>query len=167
MMTEQEHHPIPVASRPDMPEYGLLPADQGKGLLPWNWAQARLEKSHNYWIATTRPDGRPHAAAVWGVWLDDTFYFSTGRSSRKARNLAVNPVCVVCTENAVEAVIVEGVAKLIQVHSAVDQINGAYREKYDSDFPDDSNIYAVNPKVVFGFVEAEPEFAGSATRWKF
>ncbi|MEI6136703.1 MAG: pyridoxamine 5'-phosphate oxidase family protein [Chloroflexota bacterium] len=34
-------------------------------------ALARLRTAMNYWIATTRPDGRPHAAPVWGVWLDD------------------------------------------------------------------------------------------------
>jgi len=33
---------------------------------------------------------------VWGVWLDDAFYFSSGAKSRKARNLAANPNCVVC-----------------------------------------------------------------------
>ncbi len=42
----------PVASRPFMPGYGILPADAGSGLLPWAWAVERLERSHNYWVAT-------------------------------------------------------------------------------------------------------------------
>ena len=156
----------PQASRPDMPEYGLLNADQGRGLLPWQWAQERLEMSRNYWIATTRPDGRPHATAVWGVWWDNAFYFSSGRLTRKARNLAHNASCVVCTENAAEAVIVEGVAQLVSNVKALKRLGQVYRTKYDSTYPSESNVYAVHPKVVFGFIEEEAEFSGSATRWR-
>src|SRR5712691_7751987 len=57
--------------------------------LPWKWATERLTRARNYWIATTRPNGQPHSRPVWGVWLDDTFYFSTG--SLAAQNLAANP----------------------------------------------------------------------------
>lgn len=48
---------------------------------------------------------------IGGLWLDGRFYFSTGKQSRKGRNLAANAECVVCTERADEAVIVEGVAE--------------------------------------------------------
>src|SRR4030081_968866 len=98
----------PRASRPHMPGYGLPTA--GTGLLPWSWAEQRLKKSHNYWITTVKPDGSPHTMVVWGLWIDGQFLFSTGRKSRKARNLAKNPNCVVSTEHAHEAVIVEGTA---------------------------------------------------------
>ena len=47
---------------------------------------------------------------VWGLWQDGRLFFSTGSKSRKARNLAQNSNCVICTEHAHEAVIVEGVA---------------------------------------------------------
>ena len=94
-----------------MPDYGISGADEGEGLLPWEWAAERLSVSHNYMVATTRPDGRPHVMPVWGVWLDDAFYFSTGRQSRKARNLGANPHCVVSTDRAEEAVILEGLAE--------------------------------------------------------
>ena len=96
------------------PEYGILGPKQGKGLLPWNWATGRLAQSRGYWLATTRPDGRPHMAVVWGVWLHGRFYFFTGTDSRKARNLAANPRCVVCPEDTDEAVIVEGVAEEVR-----------------------------------------------------
>ena len=84
------HLATPKASRPFMPGYGILDADSGRGLLPWSWAVERLSKSRNYWIASTWPDGRPHCVPVWGVWLDDGFYFSSGERSRKARN----PACI-------------------------------------------------------------------------
>jgi general stress protein 26 len=47
---------------------------------------------------------------VWGIWWSDAFWFSTGRSTRKAKNLAANSHCVIATEKADEAVIVEGLA---------------------------------------------------------
>jgi hypothetical protein len=150
-----------------MPEYGLLAPDEGQGLLPWGWAVERLVRVRNYWVATTQPDGRPHVTAVWGVWLDDLFYFSTGRRTRKARNLAERPHCVVCTEDAAEAVIVEGSAALADDPALLARIATAYQAKYASSFPADSNVYAVRPQVVFGFIENADEFAGAATRWRF
>src|SRR5271169_2869439 len=102
---------IPKASRPFMPGYGLPTAS--KGMIPWKWAQQRLARSHNYWIATTQPDGAPHVMLVWGIWVSSVFYFSTGRESRKAKNLRANPRCTICTEKSREAVILEGTAKEI------------------------------------------------------
>src|SRR5262249_17191311 len=60
----------PIASRPHMPGYGTLPAGEGGGLLPWSWAEERLARSHDYWLATVTPDGAPHLMPVWAVWLD-------------------------------------------------------------------------------------------------
>src|SRR4030042_4377727 len=81
----------PEASRPYMPGYGILEADAGRGLLPWSWATERIAKSHNYWVATTSPDGRPHVMPGWGGWLDDGVYFSTGKNTRKGQTRAANP----------------------------------------------------------------------------
>src|SRR4051812_20178900 len=103
----------PTATRPHMPGYGLLPADEGAGMLPWSWATARLAGARNYWVATTRPDGRPHAMPVWGVWLNSRFYFSSGAGSRKARNLAEQPACVVGVELGDDALSVEGQTALV------------------------------------------------------
>ena len=69
----------PKSSRPHMPGYGLLDAAQGTGLLPWSWAVERLERSHDYWMATLRPDGRPHVMPVWGIWLEAAVWFSSSR----------------------------------------------------------------------------------------
>ena len=60
----------------------------------WSWAVERLTSSRNYFAATVRPDGRPHSMPVWGVWLDDAFWFNTGGESRKAKNLAANAHCI-------------------------------------------------------------------------
>src|SRR5579863_1986641 len=100
----------PKPSRIATPGYGFPKGT--KGLLPWSWAEQRLKKSHNYWITTVRPDGSPHTMVVWGLWQDGRLLFSTGSKTRKARNLAQNANCVVCTELANEAVIVQGVAEV-------------------------------------------------------
>lgn len=156
----------PKASRPHKPGYGISDAESGTGLLPWKWAEERLKKSHNYWISTTRPDGRPHVMLVWGLWLNDLFYFSTGRTSRKGRNLEKNPNCVVCTEVAEEAVIVEGAVEEV----ADSDVIGKFVEDYDRKYhwkvdPKMGPIFTVRPRVAFGFWEAD--FPGSATRWNF
>jgi hypothetical protein len=75
-----------------MPGYGL--PEEDKGLLPWPWAEQRLETSRNYWITTVKHDDSPHTMVVWGLWHEGRFLFSTGGTSSKARNLAQNPVAV-------------------------------------------------------------------------
>jgi hypothetical protein len=112
-MAKAQKRTEPKASRPQMPGYGL--PENTKGLLPWKWAEQRLRKSHNYWITTVKPDGSPRTMVVWGLWQDGAFLFCTGGQSRKARNIAEDPRCVVCTELAQEAVVVEGVAEIVGV----------------------------------------------------
>ena len=158
----------PKASRPDMPGYGLLAAHEGRGLLPWSWASERLAQARTYWIATTRPDGRPHAAPVWGVWLADRFYFSTGQASRKSRNLAANLHCVVAVQQGDESVIVEGLAARVTDPGLLQSFAEAYGPKYQWDMTAFAEpVYSVSPQVAFGFNSAAGEFTGSATRWIF
>src|SRR5215207_127393 len=78
----------PVATRLSLPpQYGIRGPTEGAGLLPWTRAIERLTSARGYWLATVRPDGRPHVTVVWGVWLHNAFYFGTIPRSRKARNL--------------------------------------------------------------------------------
>src|SRR5579859_1685911 len=93
----------PQPSRPRMFGGHLEPV-----LLPWRWADARLERARRYWIATTRPGGRPHSRPVWGVWLENRFHFSTG--SLAAEILLQSPEITVHVEEGNDIVILEGVA---------------------------------------------------------
>lgn len=159
--------PTPVASRPHMPGYGLPEARSRKGLLPWKWAAERLAQRRNYFLATARPDGRPHVMPVWGVWLEDRFYFSTGRQSRKAANLAANPHCVVCPDDGHEAVVLEGMAELVGQRALFRRVAKPYKAKYEWELDDgEGSLYVVRPRVAIGFIEAEG-FTGTATRWRF
>jgi hypothetical protein len=169
-MAKQRKKVERTSSRPLMPGYGL--PKKRKGLLSWKWAEQRLRKSHNYWITTVKPDGSPHTMVVWGLWLDGAFLFSTGQQSRKTRNLAKNPRCVVCTEQAEEAVVVEGLAEIADVPVRREFLK-KYQPKYHFDMAGMAKdilamkepVFAVRPRVVFGLYEKN--FLGSATRWKF
>ncbi len=162
----------PTPSRPHAPGYGF---PEGKrGLLPWSWAEQRLKKSHNYWISTVTPGKppTPHTMVIWALWQDGRVLFSTGSNSRKARNLAQNKKCVVCTEHAQEAIVVEGIAEIADL-AARRKFLPAYEKKYKFDMgkmKDDilsmkEPIFSVRPQVVFALWEEH--FQSKSTRWKF
>lgn len=161
---EDSDHPRevqPEASRPRMAGYGVpAPAE---GLLPWDWARERLARSHNYWLATARGDGTPHAMPVWGVWVNGAWYCSTGTRSRKAQNLAANPRCVVCNDDAAEAVIMEGLAHRLPDSEIPPQVRADYRAKYG--WEPEGAVFEVRPRVVFAM--PEKEFPAGVTRWTF
>jgi hypothetical protein len=155
----------PEATRPTVPGYEF--STKKAGLLPWSWAAQRLKKSRQYWIATTRPDGAPHLMVIWGVWLNDSFWFSTGAASRKARNLAHSPKCVIGSDNAAEAVILEGTVELIDAqHAEFDKLAAAYAKKYAWNLRELAQpVYRFRPSLGFGLFEKK--FDQTATRWSF
>ncbi|MCI0354918.1 MAG: pyridoxamine 5'-phosphate oxidase family protein [Acidobacteria bacterium] len=155
----------PRAGRPHMPGYGI--PESKDGLLPWAWAARRLEKAHTYWLSTTRPGGRPHTMPVWCVWLEGRLFFSTGRKSRKARNLARNPRCAVCLAVGKGAVVVEGVARRMRDAPLTRRAAALYETKYRSPIPAGEPVYAVEPQVAFGLMESMEDFSRTATRWQF
>lgn len=59
-----------------MPSYGI--PEGVEGTLPWAWAEDRLAGAETYWVATTRPGGRPHLVPIWAAWLDGRLWFEGG-----------------------------------------------------------------------------------------
>ncbi len=163
--------PTPESSRPNIP-YDLLDAKEGIGLFPWSRVSEKMREAQTYWIGTTRPDGRSHVMPVWGVWLDETFYFSTGDNSVNGRNLAANPALVVHLDSGEDVVILEGVAERITAASLVGQINDVYgpKSQWQERMP---SVYALRPHIAFAWLSrgggpsSERDFSGSATRWRF
>jgi nitroimidazol reductase NimA-like FMN-containing flavoprotein (pyridoxamine 5'-phosphate oxidase superfamily) len=165
---DQPRQSEPKASRPFMPGYGILDVESGKGLLPWAWATERLLKAHTFWLATSRADQRPHLMPIWGVWISERFLFSTGKQSRKARNLAANSHCVVSTENAGDAIIIEGKAEEVTDQGLLRAFAAGYSQKYQWNMEGFAEpVYVVYPTVVFGLTSNSGEFTETATRWKF
>lgn len=90
------------------PEYG-----SPSRLLSWDAVDARLAGALQYWLATVRPDGRPHAVPLDGLWLDAKWYFGGSPRTVKHRNLLANQHATLHLEDAASAVIVEGVCEMI------------------------------------------------------
>ncbi|MHB8464842.1 MAG: pyridoxamine 5'-phosphate oxidase family protein [Acidimicrobiales bacterium] len=157
----------PVASRPHMPGYGIVGPDEGTGLLPWSWAVERLHLSHDYWLATQWPDGRPHVMPVWAVWAEDAVWFSSSPTARKARNLQAHPRAVITTDNALQPVIIEGDVEraTAEISAFTTWINAKYETDYTVEFFADNACYRLRPLWAFGLTEGD--FVGSPTRWTF
>lgn len=154
-----------------MPGYGILPAGQGTGLLPWDWAVARLRDSHDYWVATVWPDGRPHTMPVWAVWLDDHLWFSSSLGSRKIRNLVANPTVSIATDDPKNPVVLEGIAAVVTeqrlLQAFIDATNDKYDTNYDVEFLDPEKNASVRVRPVWAFGLEDGDFGGSPTRWTF
>jgi len=135
--------------------------------LPWSHAEERLAGSRNYWICTSRADGRPHSAPVWGFWHDGALYFGTHRESRKASNIARNPHVSIHLESGDDVVILEGVVEEVDQKALARQLDAACRKKYGmpmSVMPG-SVSFRVRPRVVLAWTEAD--FPNNSTRWEF
>ena len=154
-----------------MPGYGIQPAEEGSGLLTWAWAEQQLNTSHNFWLATRWPDGRPHVMPVWAVWHEGCLWFSSSKPSRKARNLAEDPRCVLTTEDSQNPVVVDGVADLLTEPADLKTYLAATNAKYGTDYGEDmveptqNCTYRVRPTSMFGL--RADDFTGSPTRWTF
>jgi general stress protein 26 len=161
----------PEASRPHMPGYGIVGSSEGSGLLPWSWAEERLAASHDYWVTSTWPDGRPHVMPVWAVWHDSCIWFSSSLGSRKTLNLQRDPRCTVATDKASEPVIVEGEAEVVRDLETLAVVLDLENRKYDTSYamemldPDVNACFRVRPRWAFGLSAAD--FTGSPTRWVF
>jgi hypothetical protein len=151
-----------------MPGYDIAGVGEGT-LLPWSWAEERLVRSHDYWLTSVRPDGRPHVMPVWGVWLDRALWWSSSRGSSKARNVAAEPRVAAATDNAYEPVVIEGIAVPVD---SVDELvpfvaatNAKYEGDYDLDFYTRNGVWRIEPTWAFSLDEAN--FPGTPTRWRF
>jgi PPOX class probable F420-dependent enzyme len=127
----------------------------------WPAITTRLAAARNYWLTTTRPDGRPHAMPVWGVWHDGALWFGTGLESVKGRNLARDPRAVMHLESGDDVVILDGEARRTDDDGAY----AAYAAKYDMQadaesfaaLPDVGALYRFVPTVVHAWLEASFE----------
>lgn len=151
--------------RPHMPGYGLQPPTEKEGLLPWAFVSQRMAAARNYWVSTASLQGDPHAVPVWGVWVDERFYFSTGQTSRKGRNLAENPRLVVHLESGDEAVILHGLAEEVPPGALFTRLDKVYFAKYAVHLTDENPVYGLAATLALAWQESE--FPTTATRWRF
>jgi PPOX class probable F420-dependent enzyme len=169
----RDNQAAPQAGRPHFPDgYGI--PDHEDNLLPWNHAEERLEQAKIYWIGTTWPDGRPHVAPVWGVWLDDKLYFDGSPETRRHRNIAANPAVVVHLDSGgagKDVLIMEGKAHALSKPepSLATRLAAGYAAKYveenyapSADTWNNGGLYELRPSQVIAWTDLR-----QATRWRF
>jgi len=145
----------------------LLPKGYGatEVLLPWRPARERLERALNYWICTASLDARPHAAPLWGAWVDDRLFFEGSPATRWGRDITANPRATLHLESGSEEVIVEGA---IEDHDDVgkelaERVADAFAAKYDGYRTQGRGFFILIPRVARGW----SQFPRDATRWSF
>ena len=164
------------------------------GLPPVDWA-AVVDKlaagsapapdalnSRTTWLSTVNADGSPHVTAVGALWLDDTFWFQTGTSTRKGRNVARDPRCSVAVSVRDADVVVEGSAVRVTEPDALARVAQAWADQGWPAEPDESgtgitapfnapaqgpppwNVYRIEPRSATVVLSEEP---GGLSRVRF
>lgn len=182
--SDSENGKQPVTEK-NLNGYGAPP-------ISWNRVRERLEQGltqspgsggparHTCWLATVRPDGRPHVMPLGVLWVEDAFYFNAGPTTRKAMNLARDPRCVITVATHDFDLVVEGQAVKVTREAKLQRIvkayasagwqptvrEGALYAEYSapSAGPPPWEVYQVTPGTVFALGTAEPY---GATRWRF
>ncbi|MEA2609144.1 MAG: hypothetical protein QOJ75_1387 [Chloroflexota bacterium] len=152
--------------------------------IPWSRAEQQLEAGTDehttHFLATVRPDGRPHVAGIGALWVDGKFYFVSGSRTRKSRNLAERADCVISVNLPDLDLIVEGTATKVTDTPTLQRLaelydaqgwpatvkDGAFTAPYSapSAGPPPWDLYEFTPRTAFGVATAEPH---GATRWRF
>ena len=153
---------------------------------PWALARERLANvvgtETTHWLATVREDGRPHVVPVGATWFEGALYFTTGQGTRKGKNLAGNPHCVISIAIPGYDLVVEGEASRVTDDAKLQRVAGIYQSKgwpatvrdgaLEAPFyaptsgPAPYDVYEVTPTVAFGFGTLD-ETVNRSTRWRF
>jgi hypothetical protein len=157
----------------------------GSEALPWSRPRDLLvagppQPENTFFLATCRPDGRPHVAGVGVLWHDGDLYFTSGPGTRKARNLAANPACTISVGLAGIDLVLDGEATRVTDPSTLEQVAALCRDtgwpaEVDGDAftapysapsagPPPWHLYRFTAHTAVGVATAEPY---GATRWRF
>jgi general stress protein 26 len=155
----------PIVDKPDIPsEYGN-PTQR----LEWVDVERRLESASAYWIASTRPDGRPHVIPRDGMWLDGGLYYGGSPETVHHRNVTRNPRVVVHIGDGQEAIIVEGI---VEIEKPTQEMAKRLADEMFAKYPQYGRI---EPSMYMGGVSvlrprrvlAWTSFTENATRFRF
>ena len=127
---------------------------------------------HTAWLTTINPDGSPHVTPVGFAQLGGVWYFTSGPGTRKSRNIAADPRCVVSVAtHPFDLVIESGAARVTdadELRSVAAEYNrGGWPAQVEGDAftaeysapsagPPPWHVYKVMPATVFAFGTAEP-----------
>jgi hypothetical protein len=167
----------PISTR-NLDQYGSaeLPWSRPRDILTSDTPEADL----TFFVATVRPNGRPHSAGVGAVWVDSALYFTSGPGTLKSRNLAVNPACSVSVRLRGIDLVLEGEAHRVTDSSTLGRVAAVYRtggwpaevdgDAFTAPFnapsagPPPWHLYCLTLHTAVGVASAEPH---GAARWDF
>jgi Pyridoxamine 5'-phosphate oxidase len=160
----------PRVTRPDLPAgYGT---DQRGEAVPWPRVEEWISSARNYWLCSTRPDGRRHAKPVWALWVDDALVFSTHSRTVAGRNFAANPAISVHVDSAEQVAILEGTVERVRDRELLRRISRLEEEKYgwqmsepDPHDPNDA-FYRLRPRRVLAW-HGDRRIGETITRFEF
>jgi hypothetical protein len=137
---------------------------------------------HTCWLATVDRDGSPHLNGIGALWHDGAFWFETGETSRKGRNLARDPRCTLSLATQEFDLVVEGEAHPVRDPSTVATLAALWAEGGWPCEPDESGtaltapfsapsagpppwlVYRLDVHRATALATVDP---GGATRWTF
>ena len=117
-------------------------------------AVRRLQSEHNIWVATVRPDGRPHLTPTWFAWHEGKLYICIDPGSVKARNLSHANYVALALEDGSAPIILEGVARQVDRSDRPQGALDEFKRKYDWDIATDgqySLLIEVTPDKVLSW----------------
>lgn len=155
----------PVVDKPEIPsEYG-----DPRQRLEWTDVERRLESATVYWIASTRPDGRPHVIPRDGIWLEGGLYYGGSPKTVHYRNITRNPYVVVHIGDGQEAIIVEGPVEIEKpTEEMAERLSDESFAKYPQYGRPDPSLYMGGVSVLRPLrVLAWTSFTDNATRFTF
>jgi hypothetical protein len=156
----------------------------GCAALDWGRAEAAMAQGPTpnvtYFIGTCRPDGTPHAAGVGAQWSGGLLFFTSNPTTRKSRDLAVNPRCTISVRLPGVDLVLDGEARRETDPAVLERIAAGYRSGgWPAEVQDDAltapfsapsagpapwHVYRFAFHTVVGVATAEPS---GATRWRF
>ena len=155
----------PVAEKPEIPsEYGNPTTRLG-----WDEVEQKLKDAPVYWIASTRPDGRPHVIPRDGTWIDGGLYYGGSPQTVHFRNISKNPEVVAHIGDGQEVVIVEGAIEIEKPSKEeAERIADESFAKYPQYGRMDPTVYmngvsVLRPRRVLAWTN----FTENATRFRF
>ncbi|HET8912565.1 MAG TPA: TIGR03667 family PPOX class F420-dependent oxidoreductase [Ktedonobacteraceae bacterium] len=92
----------------------------------------RLQENIIIWLNSVRPDGRPHAVAVWFLWHEGNILIFSKPNNQKLRNIQKNPNVLLAiddTHQGADPITIEGTATLLS-QGEIDVTLEDYVKKY-------------------------------------
>lgn len=127
---------------------------------------------HTAWLTTINADGSPHVMPVGTMRHRGHYYFTSGPRTRKSRNLARDPRCVISIATQHFDLAVEGTASRVTDPDELRSVAAAFADDgwpatVDGDAltaeysapsagPPPWYLYRVDPSTVFAFGTSEP-----------